>query len=156
MPPYPCMKWAEKDYVDKAPVWCSVDLRDGNQALVVPMTLEQKIGFFKLLCKPGKETLLEVLMFVVARHMIIEETSTMENLTSIITIGLLFVIDRFLLSNPDSPGHSTGDGGTSVFHSSTPDEKKEQADFPFDKEGLQKAIQWLNEKYEEGTRLNYY
>ena len=39
---------------------------------------------------------------------------------------------------------------------STPDEKKEQADFPFDKEGLQKAIQWLNEKYEEGTRLNYY
>ena len=77
------------------------------------------IEFFK----PGKETLLEVLMFVVARHMIIEETSTMENLTSIITIGLLFVIDRFLLSNPDSPGHSTGDGGTSVFHSSTPDEK---------------------------------
>lgn len=53
LPPYPCMKWAEKDYVEKAPVWCSVDLRDGNQALVVPMTLEQKIGFFKLLCKVG-------------------------------------------------------------------------------------------------------
>ncbi len=53
LPPYPCMKWAGKDYVDKAPVWCSVDLRDGNQALVVPMTLEQKIGFFKLLCKVG-------------------------------------------------------------------------------------------------------
>ena len=53
LPPYPCMKWAEKDYVDKAPVWCSVDLRDGNQALVVPMTLEQKVGFFKLLCQVG-------------------------------------------------------------------------------------------------------
>ena len=53
LPPYPCMKWAEKDYVDMAPVWCSVDLRDGNQALVVPMTLEQKVGFFKLLCKVG-------------------------------------------------------------------------------------------------------
>ena len=53
LPPYPCMKWAEKDYIDKAPVWCSVDLRDGNQALVVPMTLEQKVGFFKLLCKVG-------------------------------------------------------------------------------------------------------
>ena len=53
LPPYKCMKWAEKDYVDKAPVWCSVDLRDGNQALVVPMTLEQKVGFFKLLCKVG-------------------------------------------------------------------------------------------------------
>ena len=53
LPPYPCMKWAEKEYVEKAPVWCSVDLRDGNQALVVPMTLEQKVGFFKLLCKVG-------------------------------------------------------------------------------------------------------
>lgn len=59
------------------------------------------IEFFKLLCKPGKDTLLEVLMFVVARHMIIEETTTLENLTSILTIGLLFVIDRFLLVNPD-------------------------------------------------------
>ena len=33
MPPVKCMKWAEKEYVDKAPIWCSVDLRDGNQAL---------------------------------------------------------------------------------------------------------------------------
>jgi len=53
LPPYKCMKWTEKEYVEKAPIWCSVDLRDGNQALVVPMTLEQKIGFFKLLCKVG-------------------------------------------------------------------------------------------------------
>ena len=53
MPPHPCMKWVQKDYVEKAPVWCSVDLRDGNQALVVPMTLEQKVGFFKLLCQVG-------------------------------------------------------------------------------------------------------
>ncbi len=53
LPPYKCMKWAEKEYVEKAPIWCSVDLRDGNQALVVPMTLEQKVGFFKLLCKVG-------------------------------------------------------------------------------------------------------
>ena len=49
MPPVKCMKWAEKEYVDKAPIWCSVDLRDGNQALVIPMSLEQKIEFFKLL-----------------------------------------------------------------------------------------------------------
>ena len=53
MPPVKCMKWAEKEYVDKAPVWCSVDLRDGNQALVIPMSLEQKIEFFKLLVKIG-------------------------------------------------------------------------------------------------------
>ena len=53
LPPAKCMKWAEKDYVEKAPIWCSVDLRDGNQALVVPMTLDQKVQFFKLLCKVG-------------------------------------------------------------------------------------------------------
>ena len=47
------MDWAEKDYVDHAPVWCSVDLRDGNQALVIPMNLEQKVEFFKLLVKIG-------------------------------------------------------------------------------------------------------
>lgn len=53
MPPVPSMKWAEKDHVEKAPIWCSVDLRDGNQALIVPMTLEQKIDFFKLLVRIG-------------------------------------------------------------------------------------------------------
>ena len=53
MPPVKCMKWAEKEYVEKAPIWCSVDLRDGNQALVIPMSLEQKIEFFKLLVKIG-------------------------------------------------------------------------------------------------------
>ena len=53
MPPVKCMKWAEKEYIDKAPIWCSVDLRDGNQALVIPMSLEQKIEFFKLLVKIG-------------------------------------------------------------------------------------------------------
>lgn len=39
--------------IDKAPVWCSVDLRDGNQALVNPMTVEEKIEMFKLLIKLG-------------------------------------------------------------------------------------------------------
>ena len=53
MPPVKCMKWAEKEYVDKAPIWCSVDLRDGNQAHVIPMSLEQKVEFFKLLVQIG-------------------------------------------------------------------------------------------------------
>ena len=53
LPPVRCMDWAEKDSVDRAPVWCSVDLRDGNQALIEPMTLEQKVEFFKLLVKVG-------------------------------------------------------------------------------------------------------
>ncbi len=53
MPPVECIDWARKDSIDKAPVWCSVDLRDGNQALVIPMDLDTKIEFFKLLVKVG-------------------------------------------------------------------------------------------------------
>ena len=47
------MDWTKKTYIDKAPAWCSVDLRDGNQALIIPMSLEEKLEFFKLLCKVG-------------------------------------------------------------------------------------------------------
>ena len=53
LPPENCMDWTKKDYIDKAPAWCSVDLRDGNQALVIPMSLEQKVEFFKLLVQIG-------------------------------------------------------------------------------------------------------
>ena len=53
MPSVPCYDWVKKDSIDHAPVWCSVDLRDGNQALVIPMDLDTKIEFFKLLCKVG-------------------------------------------------------------------------------------------------------
>lgn len=53
MPPTECLDWTRKEYIDKAPIWCSVDLRDGNQALVIPMSLEQKVEFFKLLVKIG-------------------------------------------------------------------------------------------------------
>ena len=51
--PEPERKWAEKTYIEKAPVWCSVDLRDGNQSLVIPMSLEEKLEFFGLLVKLG-------------------------------------------------------------------------------------------------------
>lgn len=47
------MDWIHRDAIDKPPVWCSVDLRDGNQALIVPMSLEEKLAFFKLLCDVG-------------------------------------------------------------------------------------------------------
>lgn len=53
MPPVPCYDWTRKDAIDKAPIWCSVDLRDGNQALVVPMSLEEKVEFFKVLVDVG-------------------------------------------------------------------------------------------------------
>ena len=47
------MDWTKKTAIEKPPVWCSVDLRDGNQALIIPMSLEEKLEFFKLLCKVG-------------------------------------------------------------------------------------------------------
>lgn len=49
----PQMKWAQKNRIEKAPIWCSVDLRDGNQALIIPMSLEEKLEFFELLVKVG-------------------------------------------------------------------------------------------------------
>lgn len=49
----PTRKWADKTYIDKAPTWCSVDLRDGNQSLIIPMSLQEKLEFFKLLVKVG-------------------------------------------------------------------------------------------------------
>ena len=47
------MDWMKRDAIEKAPRWCSVDLRDGNQALIVPMSLEEKLEFFTLLCRVG-------------------------------------------------------------------------------------------------------
>lgn len=53
MPPEISYDWVQKDTVEKAPVWCSVDLRDGNQALIEPMSLEEKLEFFRMLVKIG-------------------------------------------------------------------------------------------------------
>lgn len=53
MPPVECYDWVKKEYIDHAPIWCSVDLRDGNQSLIKPMSLDQKVEFFKLLVKIG-------------------------------------------------------------------------------------------------------
>ena len=47
------VKWVEKDHIEKAPVWCSVDMRDGNQSLVIPMSLEEKLEFYNVLLKVG-------------------------------------------------------------------------------------------------------
>ena len=49
---YPEREWPNKE-IQKAPIWCSVDLRDGNQALIEPMVVEEKIEFFNMLVKLG-------------------------------------------------------------------------------------------------------
>jgi 2-isopropylmalate synthase len=53
LPPVQEYDWVKKDYIEKPPIWCSVDLRDGNQALIEPMGLEEKIEFFKMLVDIG-------------------------------------------------------------------------------------------------------
>ena len=53
MPPKIDMSWMSKDCIDTAPIWCNVDLRDGNQALIKPMDLQGKIEFYNMLVKIG-------------------------------------------------------------------------------------------------------
>ncbi|MCI6242451.1 MAG: 2-isopropylmalate synthase [Lachnospiraceae bacterium] len=53
LPPECEYDWVKKDYIDKAPIWCSVDLRDGNQSLIEPMSLDEKLEFFQMLVDIG-------------------------------------------------------------------------------------------------------
>ena len=53
LPPVLDLSWAKKEYPEHAPVWCSVDMRDGNQALIIPMNLDEKLEFYKMLLKVG-------------------------------------------------------------------------------------------------------
>ena len=46
-------KWVKKDHIEAPPIWCSVDMRDGNQSLVIPMSLEEKLEYYKVLLKVG-------------------------------------------------------------------------------------------------------
>ncbi|MBO6149220.1 MAG: 2-isopropylmalate synthase [Lachnospiraceae bacterium] len=53
MPENPSYDWVKQDHITKAPIWCSVDLRDGNQALIEPMSLDEKLEFFEMLVRIG-------------------------------------------------------------------------------------------------------
>lgn len=53
MPSEVTYDWVKKEYIQAPPVWCSVDLRDGNQSLIEPMSLEEKLEFFQLLVDVG-------------------------------------------------------------------------------------------------------
>jgi 2-isopropylmalate synthase len=53
LPPQLTYDWVQKETIERAPIWCSVDLRDGNQALAIPMNLEEKLAMFQLLVAIG-------------------------------------------------------------------------------------------------------
>jgi len=86
LPPEMNMSWVTKEYSTEAPVWCSVDLRDGNQALIVPMNLEEKIEYYRFLLKAGfkeievgfpaaSETEFEFLRYLVDHDMIPDDVT---------------------------------------------------------------------------------
>ena len=52
--------------------------------------------FFKMICKPDVDTILEVVMFVIVRHMVVLDTSAVENLLTIIGMAIIFAIKKFL------------------------------------------------------------
>ena len=79
-------KWVQKDHIEKAPAWCSVDLRDGNQSLVIPMSLEEKLEMYRLLLQVGfkeievgfpaaSETEYEFLRTLIENNMIPEDVT---------------------------------------------------------------------------------
>ena len=51
--PEKCNEWVECDHIERPPVWCSVDMRDGNQSLIIPMSLEEKLEYYKVLLDVG-------------------------------------------------------------------------------------------------------
>ena len=78
--------WVGRDHIEKAPAWCSVDMRDGNQALIVPMSLEEKLDYFRMLLRVGfkeievgfpaaSETEYEFLRALIDHHMIPDDVT---------------------------------------------------------------------------------
>lgn len=99
-PPETIYDWVKKDHIEKAPYWCSVDLRDGNQALVVPMSLEEKLAFFKVLVDIGfkeievgfpaaSETEFEFLRTLIEKDMIPDDVTV-----QVLTQSRAHIIDK--------------------------------------------------------------
>ena len=64
------------------------------------------VEFIKMLCKPSSQNIMEVLIFLIARHMIVQKTSALEDLLSVVSIGILFFFRRFMLATkPDKEPH---------------------------------------------------
>ena len=89
MPPEVTYDWAKKDHIEKPPIWCSVDLRDGNQALIEPMSLEEKLEFFQMLVDIGfkeievgfpaaSETEYQFMRTLIERNMIPDDVTVQE------------------------------------------------------------------------------
>lgn len=72
------------------------------------------VEFFKMLCKPDVDTILEVVMFVIVRHMVVLETSAVENLLTIIGMAIIFAIKKFLKEPKSEVKKKIFPGGTKI------------------------------------------
>lgn len=77
------------------------DIESFNNFLAAAFNLVIGIEFIKMLCKHTPATVIEVLLFAIARKLIVEHTSTMENLIGILSIAVLFGIRKYLFYNFD-------------------------------------------------------
>lgn len=85
------------------------------------------IEFVKMLCKPSSANIIEVLIFLIARHMIIQTTTAGADLLSVISIGILFLFRRFMVeTRPDKNHHIPNIFGR--FHGENPPEEQDAAD----------------------------
>lgn len=87
----------------KAPFLEYIADPSGSDALLTFVTYVLNIvicvELFKMLCSPGTETVLDVVMFVIVRHMIVHETSAVENLLTILGVAVIILIKKYVLSD---------------------------------------------------------
>ncbi|MBE6727488.1 MAG: 2-isopropylmalate synthase [Ruminococcaceae bacterium] len=154
-------KWVEKDHIENPPLWCSVDLRDGNQSLVIPMSLEEKLEFYNLLLKVGfkeievgfpaaSETEYEFLRTLIERNMIPDDVTV-----QVLTQCREHIIRKTFEACKGAPS------AIIHFYNSTSVAQREQV-FRKSKEEIKKIavdgaklVKQLSEEYEGNFRFEY-
>ena len=150
MPPEVTYDWVKKDAIEKPPIWCSVDLRDGNQALIEPMSLEEKIEFFQMLVDIGfkeievgfpaaSETEYNFMRALIERNMIPEDVTV-----QVLTQAREHIIKKTFEAVKGAP-HA-------VIHlyNSTSVAQREQV-FKKSKEEILKELEWLKGRYHKAV-----
>ena len=136
-------KWPDKR-ITQAPRWCSVDLRDGNQALLCPMSVEKKLQVFKLLCQIGF-TEIEIGFPVSSQtehnftRLLIEKNLIPENVT-------IQVLTQFSIDSIKNTFESVRGASNVIFHMYIP-LSPIQRELVFQKdtiEILEKCTNWIN------------
>ena len=153
--------WVRKDHIETAPAWCSVDLRDGNQALIIPMSLEEKLEFYQLLVKIGfkeievgfpaaSETEYEFLRTLIDQNMIPEDVTV-----QVLTQCRDHIIRKTFEAVKGAPS------AVIHFYNSTSVAQREQV-FRMSKDEIRqiavdgaKLVKQLSEEYEGNFRFEY-